>query len=529
MLRLWVHECSRVFGDRLINNTDREWFGKSVTELLGRVFSVNWEYEALFVQHTITFGDLLKLEAPTKLYEEIKDRDKLLKVLDDKQEEHNMTNQKKFNLVFFEDAVNHIVRISRILRQPRGNAMLIGVGGSGKQSLAGLSSYILGCEIFQIELVKNYNKDSFKEDLKKLMKKAGIERKAVTFIITDSQIADEIFLEYINNMLNSGEVPNLFKKEDLDEIFKEVGPYNKSLKRVDSPDVVYSTFIQTVQDNLHIVLCMSPVGENLRVWCRKFPSLVNCCTLDWFSAWPEDALTSVAYSLLSEVEFPTKEIRENLAAMACQINLSVATLSKNFYDVLKRRVYNTPKSYLDSINLYISILDKKRNEFHKMIRKLSGGIDKLKSTNEIVAQLQKDLVKLQPELEKQTANTEIFLKQLAENTEVANEKEKVVQKEVEKVNVQAMEIKKVADEAEAELNKAMPALLEAENALKGLSKSEVTEIKSFTNPPDAVRFVMEAVCLLLGEKQDWASAKQVLMGLDFLERLNTFDRNNVSE
>jgi dynein heavy chain len=156
--------------------------------------------------------------------------------------------------------------------------------------------------VFQIELAKNYNKDSFKQDLMLLMIKAGVERLSVTFLFTDSQIADEIFLEYINNMLNSGEVPNLFtKKEDYEDIINRVRPYNKSMKRVDSPDVIYSTFIQTVQDNLHIVLCMSPVGENLRVWCRKFPSLVNCCTLDWFSAWPEDALKSVAYTKLADI------------------------------------------------------------------------------------------------------------------------------------------------------------------------------------------------------------------------------------
>lgn len=364
----------------------------------------------------------------------------------------------------------------------------------------------------------------------KLMIKTGGDRQAVTFLFTDSQIADEIFLEYINNMLNSGEVPNLFaKKEDYDEIVNKVRPYNKQLRRVDAPDVIYATFIQTVQDNLHIVLCMSPVGENLRVWCRKFPSLVNCCSLDWFSPWPEDALVSVAYKMLQDIEFPKDEIRKNLASMACEINLNVANISKRFYAELKRRVYNTPKSYLDSINLYTTILQKKRNDFNKLIKKLSEGIDKLKSTNVLVAELQVSLKELQPQLEEQTKKTEIFLKKLAEDTEVANEQEKIVQKQVDQVNKQAKEIKAVADEADEELKKALPALKEAEDALKGLDKTAISEIRTFTSPPDAVRFVMEAVCVLLGEKPDWASSKALLMGTDFLDKLNTFDRNNVPE
>jgi len=53
-------------------------------------------------------------------------------------------------------------------------------------------------------------------------------------------------------------------------------------------------FVSNVRDNLHIVLAFSPVGEKLRNRCRMFPSLVNCCAIDWFDRWPEEALYSVA-------------------------------------------------------------------------------------------------------------------------------------------------------------------------------------------------------------------------------------------
>lgn len=75
---------------------------------------------------------------------------------------------------------------------------------------------------------------------------------------------------------------------------------------------------------------------------------------------------------------------------------------------------------------------------------------------------------------------------------------------------------------------AIPALQEAEKALKSLNKNDINEIKVFQNPPNLVRFVMEAVCLLLGEKTDWPSAKSVLSDGHFLERLVTYPKDNIS-
>ncbi len=77
------------------------------------------------------------------------------------------------NLVFFEECVEHIARISRVLRQPRGNVMLIGVGGSGKQSLSRLSAYMFEYKLQGIEIKKQYSVKDFREDIKRFMREAG--------------------------------------------------------------------------------------------------------------------------------------------------------------------------------------------------------------------------------------------------------------------------------------------------------------------------------------------------------------------
>lgn len=122
---------------------------------------------------TVLFTDILKLDGGVSIYEEVTDPKKLYKLLENKQEDYNFSGNDKLELVFFDEAIQQILRICKIIRQPRGNAMLIGVGGSGKQSLSKLASFIMKCEKYQIELIKNYNSEAFREDLRKIAKIAG--------------------------------------------------------------------------------------------------------------------------------------------------------------------------------------------------------------------------------------------------------------------------------------------------------------------------------------------------------------------
>lgn len=127
---------------------------------------------------------------------------------------------------------------------------------------------------------------------------AGCDGKPSTFLMTDTQIMYESFLEDINNILNTGEITNLYLPEDFDRMSGSLSKVLAQMKKDETKENIYTTYIDRVRDNFHIMLCMSPVGDSLRIRCRKFPSLVNCCTLDWFDNWPKEALLSVANKFL---------------------------------------------------------------------------------------------------------------------------------------------------------------------------------------------------------------------------------------
>jgi len=145
----------------------------------------------------------------------------------------------------------------------------------------------------------------WREDIKELMRLAGGEKGVTTsFLLTDAQIKMESFLEDVNNILNTGEVPNIFPADEKVDVCESVRKPAKEEERCPegTPAQLFAYFLERCKKNTHIILCFSPIGNALRSRIRDFPSIVNCTTIDWFSEWPPDALEAVAQKFLSEVE-----------------------------------------------------------------------------------------------------------------------------------------------------------------------------------------------------------------------------------
>lgn len=188
--------------------------------------------------------------------------------------------------MLFSVAMQHITRIARITDQPCGSALLVGVGGSGKQSLSKLTAFILSQDVFRIVVTSSYNQADLKTDIQTIFMKAGVVGQPTLFILTDTQIVKDTFLIYINDILSAGYIPELFAKDELDGIIGKVRAEAKSNGIEDAPGPLFNFFVDKVRRNLHLALCFSPVGDAFRVRARMFPGLINCTSIDWFHPWP---------------------------------------------------------------------------------------------------------------------------------------------------------------------------------------------------------------------------------------------------
>lgn len=284
LMALWRHECERVFEDKLVNHDDKKVFHDLMDKVTIEKFKdqFNMDEDDLKVtqlfadfQRKDTFdeyGDLVE-EAPF-VYEAIKNMDAIKKIIEDKLQQYNDKNpSKNMNLVIFDDACRHLLRIARIINMPRGSAMLVGVGGSGKQSLTKLASSICKQVYYQIVLTKSYSVKDLKDAIKEQYSIAGPKGMSVTFILTDAEIKQEAFLECFNSFLATGEIAGLIPKEDKEVLAIECkGVYVKEGygKKTEEPSTLtlWSYFINRVRDCLHVVLSFSPVGPKFRERAR---------------------------------------------------------------------------------------------------------------------------------------------------------------------------------------------------------------------------------------------------------------------
>ncbi|KAJ1562568.1 Dynein heavy chain 9, axonemal [Cladochytrium tenue] len=532
LIRLWLHETTRTYADKMVEQIDNQQLQKFQAEISKKTFDdmdqaqVNAE-PIIFTHFASGMGE--------PKYGQIKDWATLKRLLDEAQMQYEEVNA-AMNLVLFEDAMSHICRINRILESPRGNALLVGVGGSGKQSLSRLAAFISQMDVFQITIRKGYSINDLKTDLSALYTKTGLKKQQIMFLLTDSQVAEEKFLVLINDMLASGNIPGLFPDDEVDNIINAMRNEAKAQGLVDTREVCWDLFIRTVRKNLKIVLCFSPVGNTLRSRCRKFPAIVNCTMIDWFHSWPEEALNSVATRFISTCDLVPDHLKMPVTKFMAYAHQSVNGVSHKFLINEKRYNYTTPKSFLALIALYKEMLEKKSLELTRAMDRLENGLTKLQSTAAQVDDLKAKLAFQEVDLKAKNDEALRLIEQVGVDTEKVNKEKAIAAEEEKKVDAFTKEVQEKAASCEQDLRAAEPALAAASAALNTLNKANLTELKSFGSPSNEVVNTTAAVMVLLSppgkiaKDRSWKSCKNMMAKVDaFLESLITFNKENIDQ
>ncbi|CCW67502.1 unnamed protein product [Phytomonas sp. Hart1] len=554
---LWLHECERVFADRMNNDADRAWFHQILNEKLNNDFQTKWvsilksfikeagggrtalggggkSYAAhpppppppVTENESPIFVDFWDGEYDEMAkYRFVPSMEALRQRVEESMEQFNAEpGTRPVNLVFFNDALCHLCRIHRIIRLPHGNALLVGLGGSGRSSLTRLAAYLAGYTFFTIEVHKKYDIECFHENLRTLYKACGVKHQNKVFYFSDNQVMHAAFLEDINNMLSSGEVPNLFVKDELRQIQEDVRKLALLEGCRDAPDELYNFFLEKARRHLHLVVAMSPAKKEFRDWLRQFPALVSCTCIDWFAAWPTEALKEIGLRYLKETaeSDETEEELNTICDMFVYMHDTTGERSQQMREHLHRYNYVTPSSYLDLVRGFRAMLTRKCEDITEQRDKLANGMSKLEETKLTVSRMTESLKVQDEKLQLKSEEVSKATESIQVRQRIAEEQQTLVASE--KVKIEQAKRAALGDqtEAQADLDRAMPTLLEAQAALDKLDKSDINEVKSYKTPAAMVHTVMEAVQTALHRKLDWDEAKKSLSEPKFIDMLKTY-------
>uniref|UniRef100_A0A1I8M0L3 Dynein heavy chain n=1 Tax=Musca domestica TaxID=7370 RepID=A0A1I8M0L3_MUSDO len=532
LIRLYVHEAYRTYNDRLVDPYDIKAFNSAIRDIFKKDFE-DFDEEYVFSDPLI-YCHFAQSLADQK-YMPLKSWQALYQLLMEAQSSYNEVIG-YMNLVLFEDAMKHVCRINRILESPRNNALLVGVGGSGKQTLARLASFISSFSVCQIQIKRGYGLQDMKEDIAGLCMKVGLKNVASVFLMSDAQLPEENLLMLINDLLATGEIPELFADDQMEVIVNGIRNEVKQSGTLDTRENCWRFFVEKVRRLLRLILCFSPVGQTLRVRARKFPAILTQTTIDWFHEWPKTALQSVSQQFLGEIDkgiLPSQLI-EPIGCFMAYVHGTVNQISKIYLQNEKRYNYTTPKTFLEYIFLYRKLLVDRSGEHTRRIQRLQSGMAKLAECASQVDTLKNQLAVQEIQLTaKNAAADKLILIVSAESEKVKYEKH-IASEEEKRVRIIEEDVCIKTKMCEEDLRKAEPALVAAQAALNTLNKNNLTELKSFGSPPKAVVNVCAAVMVLFANNgkiprdRSWKAAKLMMVRVDqFLNDLVNYNKDNI--
>ncbi|KAJ2764446.1 dynein heavy chain, partial [Coemansia nantahalensis] len=312
---------------------------------------------------------------------------------------------------------------------------------------------------------------------------------------------------------------------------------------LDSDEELLRWFAQQVARNLHVVFTMNPPAGGLAARAATSPALFNRCVVDWFGDWSDQALFQVGRELTQPLDldlpgfiapdtlpvaYSGLELPADHRATVVNALVAVHKAARGISARLARRrgqiAHVTPRHFIDFLGHAARLYYARREQLEEQQRHVNVGLDKLHATVTQVEELRASLGATQTALEAKTREADTKLQQMVRDQQEAEQQRAVsetLRAEVQKQDA-AIEARRV--EAMRDLERAEPAVEEAQRAVSGIKKQQLSEVRAMANPPAAVKLALESVCVLLGQRQtDWKALQGAVRRDDFIASIVNFD------
>ncbi|XP_026115691.1 cytoplasmic dynein 2 heavy chain 1-like [Carassius auratus] len=436
-------------------------------------------------------------------------------------------DNRELDILLFPEVLDYMCRVDRVLSSPGGSLLLAGRSGVGRRTATCVVSHMHGASLFTPKISRSYSMKHFKSDLKTVMQSAAVDGQQVVLLLEDHQFVHPSFLEMVNSLLSSGEVPGLYSTEELE-------PLLSSLKDQASQDgftgPVLNYFSHRVQQNLHVVLILDCTNEHFTINCESNPALYRKCSVQWMEAWSDSSMKKIPEMLLSRME--AEDEKDGGKQKKKKKPGSVhAELYRSFLAIHEscRDFGATPSQYLSFLQVYQTIYSSKRTELTHKQQHLQAGVAKLNEAKALVDELKRRAAEQSSLLKTKQTEADAALQEITSSMQNASDQKTEMEKIKERMAHEVSKIEERKKKIDEELREVQPLVDEAKQAVGNIKPESLSEIRSLRMPPDVIRDILEGVLRLMGIfDTSWVSMKSFLAKRGVREDIATFDVRSIS-
>ncbi|RLN86865.1 hypothetical protein BBJ28_00018703, partial [Nothophytophthora sp. Chile5] len=518
-----AHEGRRLFRDRLVDTDAKSKFDG----ILNNVWKQQWRhavklqdvyFSSLLCRSSADAGgDSTAVSAPIAAPLQRVTADDFTQVVTQGMVLYER-EEKELHMLLFDEILEHLTIVERVLSEPGGSLLLVGSSGVGRRSATTLIGHMLGYTLFSPSVTRQYDAGSFRTDLKSLLVKAGVEGQHHILYLEDHHFTQDAILELTNSLLSSGEVPGLYTHEEIEPQIaplKELMLESIGASGQEQIRTVYDFFVSRVRQFVHVVLAMDSRHSQFALRCESNPALYTRCAIVWMGEWSVSSMTRLPELLLTGSEL-VDSLPKTTPLVA-----RLYSSSKEFGA--------TPREFVSFLGTWRALFEATSKQVVQEIFHLKSGLSKLEEASTTVDDLSRQAAVKKKDL----SAAQVSADEAMEEIKNALDRASLNRREVEELTAQLGKAEQATNarkrEIEQELGEITPILQTAMEAVGNIKSDNLNEIRSLKMPPEPIHDVLSAVLMLLGiQDTSWNSMKKFLGNRGVKDDILNYDAHRIT-
>lgn len=211
-----------------------------------------------------------------------------------------------------------------------------------------------------MQVSRAYKSKHFKADMKTVLATAGVQGDPVVLFLEDHHLVDATFIEMINSLLSTGEIPGLYHANELEPL---LGPLRDQASESGWRGSLFDFFVSRIKVNLHVVLSLDCSDANFGILCESNPALYNKCTMVWMDRWSPESMNQIPHFVMGA---DVLEQLDNTDAVVQQVNMVHTSVP-----------WASPRHFVMFCHTYAKLYVSTRKVKVDMCERLRAGLAKL--------------------------------------------------------------------------------------------------------------------------------------------------------